>query len=248
MTLAGQRAIITGASRGIGRAIALAFAREGADIAFCHLHDAAGAAEVVAAVTALGRRCSAHDVDVGDTAALKSFIAAAEAELGGCDILLNNAGFNIRGPIGTISEADFDAMIAVHLKAMYFAAQAVLPGMVARGAGRIINIASQLAFKGSANAVLYCAAKAGIVGFTRALAREVAPQGVLVNAIAPGPVETPLTAQNGPDWAANFAARLPLGRVGQVEDIAPTAVLLAGPGGAFYVGACLSPNGGDQMH
>jgi 3-oxoacyl-[acyl-carrier protein] reductase len=143
----------------------------------------------------------------------------------------------------------FERMMAVHVRAAFFAARHVWPGMAARGGGRIITTASQLAFKGAANSVPYCMAKAALVGMTRALAREGAPKGILVNAIAPGPVMTDLTAQNGPDWAARIGAALPIGRVGKVEEIAASALLLASsPGGDFFVGATISPNGGDEMH
>ncbi len=247
--LAGQVAIITGGSRGIGRAIALLFAREGADIAFCHLDDEAGAAPVVAQITALGRRALAASVDVANLPALRAFIAQAEAQLGPCDILVNNAGLNLRGPIGTITEEMFDRVMNVHVKASFFAAQAVWDGMAARGRGRIITTASQLGLKGAPNIVPYCTAKAALIGFTRALAHEGAPKGILVNAIAPGPVATDLTAQLGEDWAARTGAKLPIGRIGQPEEIAAAALLLASsPGGDFFVGATLSPNGGDIMH
>ena len=247
--LAGQVAIITGGSRGIGRAIALLFAREGADIAFCHLRDAEGAADVAQQVRALGRRAFAADADVADLPALRAFIAAAEAALGPCDVLVNNAGLNLRGAIETITEEMFDRVMSVHVRASFFAAQAVWAGMAARGRGRIITTASQLAFKGAPNIVPYCTAKAALVGMTRALAREGAPKGILVNAIAPGPVVSDLTAQLGPDWAEKTGANLPLGRVGQPEEIAAAALLLASsPGGDFFVGATLSPNGGDVMH
>jgi 3-oxoacyl-[acyl-carrier protein] reductase len=248
-TLAGQVAIITGGSRGIGRAIAILFAREGADIAFCHLHDAEGATEVANAIEALGRRAFHASLDVGELPALRAFIAGAEAALGPCDVLVNNAGINLRGPIEQVTEEMFDRVMSVHVRASFFAAKAVWPGMVARGRGRIITTASQLAFKGGAGIVPYCTAKAALVGMTRALAREGAPKGILVNAVAPGPVETDLTAQLGPDWAERTGAGLPLGRVGQPEEIAAAALLLASsPGGDFFVGATLSPNGGDVMH
>ena len=248
-TLQGQVAIITGASRGIGRAIALLFAREGADIAFCHLHDEAGAAEVADSITAMGRRAFHLALDVADLPALRGFIAEAQATLGPCDILVNNAGINLRGPITSITEAMFDRVLDVHVKASFFATQAVWEGMVARGRGRIITTASQLGFKGAPNIVPYCTAKAALIGFTRALAYEGAPLGILVNAIAPGPVATDLTAQLGPEWAGRVAEKLPLGRVGQPEEIAHAALLLASsPGGDFFVGATLSPNGGDVMH
>lgn len=185
---------------------------------------------------------------MGETAAIAAFAKAAEAALGPCDVLLNNAGLNLRAPFGEITEADYDRVMGVHLKGMFFMAQAVYPGMVARGGGRILNIASQLGLKGAPGIVTYCAAKAGIIGFTRALAHEAGPKGVLVNAIAPGPIETDLTRQRGPAWRAEIEGRLPLRRLGRVEEVAATAVLLAGPGGSYYCGATLSPNGGDVMH
>ena len=241
-------AIVTGASRGIGRATALLLAENGFDIAFNHLADAARAAEVAAAIGGLGRRVFHAEADMADPAAIRAFAAAVQAALGAPDVLVNNAGINIRGPFETYAEADFDQVMAVHVKGMFLMAQAVYPAMLARGAGRIINMSSQLAFKGQEELVPYCMAKAAILGFTRALAREAAPRGVLVNAVAPGPVTTDLTAARGPEWSAAMAATLPVRRMGTPGDIAQTIALLAGPGGAFYVGACLSPNGGDVMH
>lgn len=246
--LAGQVAIITGGSRGIGGAIARAFARAGADIAFCHLDDAEGAAATAAAIAALGRRVHHEAFDVADTARLRAFIAAAEAALGPPDILVANAGLNIRGAFETVSEDVFRRILDVHVMHTVTAAQAVYPGMVARGRGRIITLSSQLAFKGAVNIVPYCAAKGAILSFTRALALEAAPHGVRVNSIAPGPIDTAMTQARGPEWRAAIEASLPIGHLGVPEDIAATALLLAGPGGNFYVGACLSPNGGDVMH
>jgi 3-oxoacyl-[acyl-carrier protein] reductase len=239
---------VTGGSRGIGRACAIAFAEAGADVAICHLGDEAEARTLVQAVTARGRRGFQMEADMGNTAAIRAFATAAAAALGPCDILLNNAGLNRRAPFGEITEADYDRVMDVHLKGMFFMAQAVYPGMVARGGGRILNIASQLGLKGAPGIVTYCAAKAGIIGFTRALAHEAGPKGVLVNAIAPGPIETDLTRQRGAEWRAEIEGRLPLRRLGRVEEVAATAVLLAGPGGSYYCGATLSPNGGDIMH
>jgi 3-oxoacyl-[acyl-carrier protein] reductase len=246
--LSGKIAWVTGGSRGIGRACAIAFAEAGADVAICHLGDEAEARTLVQAVTARGRRAFQMEADMGETAAIRAFAQAAEAALGPCDVLLNNAGLNIRAPFGEITEADYDRVMGVHLKGMFFMAQAVYPAMVARGGGRIINIASQLGLKGAPGIVTYCAAKAGIIGFTRALAHEAGPKGVLVAAIAPGPIETDLTKQRGPAWRAEIEGRLPLGRLGRVEEVAATAMLLAGPGGGYYCGATLSPNGGDVMH
>ncbi len=246
--LSGQIALITGGSRGIGRATALAFAGAGADIGFCHIDDDATVAATEADIRALGRRVISAHVDVADIAAGRRFAALVEATLGPVDILFNNAGANIRKPFEQMTEADFDRVVDVHLKGMFFMAQNVYPGMLARGRGCIINVASQLGIKGGPNIAPYCAAKAGIAGFTRALAWEAAPRGIRVNAIAPGPIDTDLVRGNPADWLEAFKARLPAGRFGTVEEIAATALLLAGPHGGYYVGATLSPNGGDVMH
>lgn len=246
--LKGQVAIVTGGSKGIGGAIVRAFAEAGADISFCHLDDPRGEAETIAAVNGFGRRVHAENFDVADSARLRAFIAASEAALGPPDILVANAGINIRGPLGELTEEILDRVLAVHLKHTFVACQAVLPGMMSRKRGRIITLSSQLAFKGAANLTPYTAAKGAILSFTRSLSLEAAPHGVRVNSIAPGPVETDLTRLRGPEWKAMIEASLPSGRLGRPEEIAATALLLAGPGGDFYIGACLSPNGGDVMH
>ncbi|HQT77736.1 MAG TPA: 3-oxoacyl-ACP reductase family protein [Rhodopila sp.] len=248
MKLKDQVALITGGSRGIGRATALLFAQEGADIAFCHLQDDAQAEITAAEIRALGRRAMHRSVDVADIAATRAFAQAVTAAFGPIDILFNNAGMNIRKPFPDYTEAEFDRIVSVHLKGMFFMAQAVYPAMVARGQGCIINVASQRGLKGAVNAAPYSAAKAGIIGLTRALSWEAAPKGVRVNAIAPGPIETDLTATMDPADRQAFIDSLPAGRFGRPEEIAATALLLAGPEGGFYVGATLSPNGGDVMY
>jgi 3-oxoacyl-[acyl-carrier protein] reductase len=248
MQLDGQVALITGGTRGIGRATALLFAQHGADIAFCHMDEVPVAEATAQELAMLGRRVVHARVDVSDVAAARDFAADAAARLGAVDILFNNAGINVRKPFTDVTEADWDRVMDVHAKGMFFLAQAVFPAMAKRGRGCIINVASQLAFKGAPEIIPYCAAKAAIVGFTRALAHAAAPLGVRVNAIAPGPVDTDLLRQRGDAFLAQFAAVLPARRIGTPEEIAATALLLAGPHGGFYVGACLSPNGGDVMH
>lgn len=248
MQLAGQVALVTGGSRGIGRATALAFARAGADIGFCHLDDDDRAVQTAVEIAALGRRVVQRGCDVADTAAGRAFAAWVAEQLGPVDILFNNAGSNIRKPFEQVTEADFDTILDTHLRGMFFMAQNVYPAMLARGRGCIINIASQLGIKGAPESAPYCAAKAGIAGFTRALAWEAAPRGVRVNAIAPGPIDTDLVRRHPVEWREAFAARLPARRLGTADEIAATALLLAGPQGGFYVGATLSPNGGDVMY
>jgi 3-oxoacyl-[acyl-carrier protein] reductase len=248
MKLAGQVALVTGGSRGIGRATALAFAAEGADIAFCHLDDGPKADETASELRALGRRAIHRSLDVVDIAATRAFAEETVGALGTIDILFNNAGMNIRKKFEDYTEADYDRVLDVHVKGMFFMAQAVYPAMAARGRGCIINVASQRGIKGAVNSTPYCAAKAAIIGFTRALACEAAPKGVRVNAIAPGPIVTDLTATMAPEDRQAFIEALPVHRFGRPEEIVATALLLAGPEGGFYVGATLSPNGGDVMY
>jgi 3-oxoacyl-[acyl-carrier protein] reductase len=245
--LGGRRALITGASRGIGAAIALAFADEGCDIAFCHLGDGEKAAEVKRAIEDRGRTSFVADCDVSDEVAVPVMVAGARKALGGIDILVNNAGHSAEKSFEDLSVKDWDRMIAVHLRGTFLASRACYGAMCKRGWGRIINIASQHALKGTLGKVHYCAANAGIIGLTKALAREGAPSGVLVNAVAPGPVETDLLGSLSDEWRAAKLAELPLGRFAGPEEIAPTAVMLASEGGAYYVGQTLSPNGGDIM-
>ncbi|MCX7384186.1 MAG: 3-oxoacyl-ACP reductase FabG [Alphaproteobacteria bacterium] len=248
MMFTDQVALVTGGSRGIGRATALAFAENGADIAFCHLGDDEKATETANEIKAFGRRVFVASLDVSDISVARQFAEDVEAALGPVSILFNNAGANIRKPFEEVTEEDYDSILDVHLKGMFFMAQTVYRGMLARGSGCIINVASQLGIKGGPNIAAYCAAKAGIAGFTRALAWEAAPRGIRVNAIAPGPIDTDLVRRNPVEWQEAFKARLPSGRFGTPEEIAATALLLAGPHGGYYVGATLSPNGGDVMY
>jgi 3-oxoacyl-[acyl-carrier protein] reductase len=243
--LANRTALVTGGSRGIGAMIVESFAREGADVIFCHDGDEEGASAVVAKVEATGRRVRSARCDVADPVAVDAFFADVERDFGRVDILVNNAGISGETPFESISLAAFERMVSVSLLGPFRFAQLAAPAMRRRRWGRIINIASQLAYKGAPGLVHYCAAKAGVVGMTRALAIELAPDGVLVNAIAPGLVDTRLNEGLSADWKARKLSEIPLGRMGRPQDIAPTAVLLASSDGDFYVGQTLSPNGGD---
>jgi 3-oxoacyl-[acyl-carrier protein] reductase len=245
--LEGRIALITGGSRGIGAAVARAFAAEGAAVALIHLGDGANAEKLVAEIEAKGRSARSCEADVADPEAVAEATARVETGLGPVDILVNCAGIVDEAPFEAITLAAWDRMIAVHLRGTFLVAQAVYPGMRARGFGRIINLASQVAYKGMAGLTHYCAAKAGIIGLTRALALEAAPHGVTVNAIAPGPTDTDILLGMSPEWRARKMAELPIGRFARPAEIAPTALLLASDDGAFYVGQTLSPNGGDVM-
>jgi 3-oxoacyl-[acyl-carrier protein] reductase len=245
--LAERTALITGGSRGIGRAIALAFAAEGCDIAFCHVGDVEQAAQTCEHIQHYGQQAISIDCDVSDEQAVNAMVSRVTHDLGHIDIVVNCAGISGDNSFESLTVAQWDRMINVHLRGTFLVTHACYPAMMERGWGRIINIASQLAYKGAPRLTHYCAAKAGIIGFTRALAYEGAPHGVLVNAIAPGPVDTDLLKVLSEEWRQMKLAQLPLKRFGKPEEIAPTALLLASEDGSFYVGQTLSPNGGDVM-
>ena len=243
--LDGRTALVTGGARGIGEAIARAFVREGAAVAI--LDRRLDAAKATADTLAAKGKAVAVAADVSDEAAVKSAVESATKALGRIDILVNNAGIDTTSLVVEMPTAMWDEMIAVNLRSVFLCTRAVLPGMIARKFGRIISTSSQLAHKGAAEMAHYAAAKAGVIGFTRSLAYEVARDGVTVNAICPGPIDTELFRDLPEAWRKRKLAELPIGRAGSVEEIAPTAVMLASDEGAYYVGATLNPNGGDVM-
>jgi 3-oxoacyl-[acyl-carrier protein] reductase len=244
--LKGKKAVVTGGARGIGRAIVLAFANEGADVSIIDQNEELA---VKTAKDAADRGISAFAMtaDVSDESSVTKALHEAERSLGSVDILVNNAGIGDSVRLVNMSVEAWDRMIAVNLRSAFLCTRVVLPGMISRRWGRIISTSSQLAHKGGVELVHYCAAKAGILGFTRALAYEVAEFGITVNAICPGPIETDLSAGLSEEWRARKRAEVPLGRFGTVDEIAPTAVLLASDEGSYYTGASLNPNGGDVM-
>lgn len=242
--LDGRVAIVTGAATGLGRGIAMLYAAEGADVAVLD-RNGPGADAVAQAIRDLGRRSASVQVDVSDEASVKAAIAAAIAALGPPDILVNNAGIATVSLLEDMQTAMWDEMIRVNLSSVFFCTRAVLPHMRARKYGRIINISSQLAHKGGEGMAHYAAAKAGILGLTRSLAYEVTRDNIAVNAICPGPLLTDMRLP--PEWAAKKQGELVIGRQGRVEEVAPTALLLATEEAAFYVGATFNPNGGDIM-
>ena len=247
LRLQGQTAIVAGGSRGIGRGIALTLAAEGADIAFCHYRDNDKAKETVSEIENLGRKCFASECDVSSVSAIKEFYQGAKAALGDFDILVNNAGHNITENFEDISEESFSRMLDVHVKGTFFMTQTVYRDMKLQGSGRIINITSQLAYKGAGTLTHYCAAKGANTTFTRALALECAGTGVLVNAVAPGVTNTDLLTPLSDELLDTLKAAIPLDRFAEVEEIAPAVAFLASPEGSFFHGSCISPNGGEVM-
>jgi 3-oxoacyl-[acyl-carrier protein] reductase len=244
--LTNQIALITGAGRGIGRAIALKFAAAGADIV-CADCNAENAQKVAGEVRALGRKAWAQTVDV---AAAASVAAAAEkilAETGKVDILVNNAGVTRDGLLMRMSEADWDTVLSINLKGAFLFTQALSRAFLKQRSGRIINISSVIGLIGNAGQCNYAASKAGLLGLTKAAAKEFASRGVTVNALAPGFIETDMTASLSAELKAGMLDRIPLKRLGRPDDIAEGALFLAGPGAAYITGQVLAIDGGMVM-
>lgn len=244
--LSGKKTLVTGAARGIGHAIAIAFAKEGADVAVLDLKKDA-AERTTAEVRQLGVNAVAVAADVSNEEQVKRAIAEVQSAFGRIDVLVNNAGIDTTSTVEKMPTSMWDEMMAVNLRSIFLCTREVLPGMIQRKWGRIISTSSQLAHKGAAEMAHYAAAKAGVIGFTRSLAYEVARDGVTVNAICPGPVDTELFRNIPEDWRKRKLAELPIGRAGRVDEIAPAAVLLASDEGSYFVGASINPNGGDYM-
>ena len=241
-----QIAVVTGAGRGIGRAIALKFAAAGADVA-CISRTLENAEKVAAEVRALGRRAWAHAVDVSDPLAVATAAEKILAEAGRVDILVNNAGITRDGLLMRMSEADWDAVLDTNLKGAFVMTKAFTRAFLKQRSGRIINVASVIGLIGNAGQCNYAASKAGLIGFTKSVARELASRGVTANALAPGFIETDMTAELKPELTAELLKQIPLARLGQSEDIAEAALFLAGPGARYITGQVLAVDGGMVM-
>jgi NAD(P)-dependent dehydrogenase (short-subunit alcohol dehydrogenase family) len=243
----GQVAWITGSGRGMGRAHAELLAARGADIV---IHDVleGEAAAAAAAVRALGRRAIVSNADVTDVAAMRALAAQAERELGAVDVLVNNAGIGQHLSIEEITPEHYQRMFDIHVKGSFFCGQAVIPGMKARRRGRIINISSIWGMVGANTASHYCAAKAAVLGLTKAWAKELAPWNILVNAVNPGGVmtEMPIRVQ-GMEKIREKEKKVPLGRWAQPEEISEAVAFLASDEAAFITGQAISPNGGETI-
>ena len=239
-------ALVTGSGSGIGRAIAEKLGKQGERVVVNDLRGEA-ADEVVTGIKESGGEASAAPGDVSDVEDVDRILAAAREAYGSPEILVNNAGFLQQRRFVDLTVEDFDRMIAVHLRGTFLCTRAVLPEMLSRGSGIVVNVASQLGQIGGVELCHYSSAKAGIIGLTKSLAREVSAQGVRVNAVAPGPINTELVLGLSEEWRDAKAAELPLGRFGEPEEVAETVAFLVSDGAALYVGQTLGPNSGDVM-
>ena len=241
--LTGKRALVTGANTGIGQAIAVALAEAGADVA---LAGRSAPDETLAMIAATGRKAVDLRADLSSTAPVQGLVEAAVGALGGLDILVNNAGIIRRNDLADFTEEDWDAVVDTNLKTLFFLSQAAARVMAGQGAGKIINIASLLSFQGGIRVPSYAAAKSGVAGLTRAMANELAPKGVQVNAIAPGYIATNNTAALQADETRNrqIMERIPAGRWGSPADIAGAAVFLASGASDYVTGHILAVDGG----
>jgi len=247
-TLAGKRALVTGAAAGIGRAISIALAREGARVALVDRASLAEGNAVAAEIAALGGNAFALQCDVSNEREVLALFEAAVPRLGGLDILVNNAGILIEKPLLDTTVTDFQRLIGVNLLGAFLVGREAIRAMRDQGVGgRVINVASELAYLGREGCSIYCASKGGILSMTRSWAREFAPR-ILVNALAPGPTDTAMLGADTttPESLAKDMQN-PLGRIAQPEEIASAALFLAGPGATFMTGQCISPNGGAVM-
>ena len=246
--LAGRIVLVTGSSRGIGAEVALKAAAEGASVAV-HYHRSAVAAEaIVARARSLGVESDAFAADVADGAQAERLVAAVIERFGRIDGLVNNAGQTLVGPFLEIQPAQWNEVIATDLTAAYHTCRAVLPSMVERGSGAIVNIASRLGQMGLAETAAYSAAKAGLIGLTRALAREFGPHGIRVNAVAPGVTVTGMTTDLVESEEGRRRLRdMPLGRYGRADEVADSVIFLLSDAASLFLGQTLNPNAGGYM-
>jgi 3-oxoacyl-[acyl-carrier protein] reductase len=244
--LANQIAVVTGAGRGIGRAIALGFAAEGADVV-CVSRTAENAEKVAAEVRQAGRKAWAAAVDVSDAGAVTAAAEKILSDPGRVDILVNNAGVTKDGLLMRMSDEDWDAVVDTNLKGAFLFTRALTRAFLKQRSGRIINISSVIGLMGNAGQANYAASKAALIGFTKSIAREFGSRGITANAIAPGFIETDMTAVLNEAMRAELLKRIPLGGFGQPQDIANAALFLAGPQARYVTGQVLTVDGGMVM-
>lgn len=244
--LTNQVAVVTGAGRGIGRAIALKFAAEGADVV-CVSRTRENSEKVADEIRASGRKAWAHAVDVADTAGVSAAAERILAEAGKVDILVNNAGVTRDGLLMRMSDNDWDVVLDTNLKGAFLVTKAFCRAMIKARAGRIINLSSVIGLIGNPGQCNYSASKAGLIGFTQSAARELASRGITVNAIAPGFIETDMTAELKPEMREALLKQIPLGCLGSADDIAGAALYLASPAARYVTGQVLTVDGGMVM-
>jgi len=246
-TLEGKKALVTGGSRGIGRAIALELARQGADVAVNYARNTEAATQVVAEIETLGRSAVALPADVGDFDKAAALVKAAIKALGRLDVLVNNAGITRDTLLLRMQEADWDEVLRVNLKGVFNTSKAAVRSMMRQRAGRIINISSVSGLMGQVGQANYSAAKAGMIGLTKSMAREFAARGITVNAVAPGLITTDMTAALDEELREQMRSLIPLGRFGVAEDVAHVVAFLASDAAAYITGAVLPVDGGLSM-
>ena len=242
--LDGKRALVTGASRGIGRAIALRLAAEGAGVVVNYHSGEDEAASVVSEITASGGRAIAFQASVASAEEANRLVDATVEALGGIDILVNNAGITRDNLLMRLSEDDWDAVLDTNLKGAFLCTKAAIRPMLRQRSGRIVNMSSIVAITGNPGQANYTAAKAGLIGFTKTIAREVASRGITVNALAPGFIETQMVEAIPEDLRKQILERIPLGQFGTPDDVARSVVFLASDDGAYITGQVIGIDGG----
>ena len=247
MRLEGRNAVVTGGSRGIGRAICLELARQGANIVFSYAGNTAAAEETLSQLREVGIKAIALQGDVADGQAAKALADTAVKELGSLDILVNNAGITRDGLAMTLKEEDFDAVVDTNLKGAFLCMKAAVRPMMKARYGRIVNLTSVVALRGNPGQINYCASKAGLIGMTKSLAKELGSRGVTVNAVAPGFIDTDMTAAMPESARQAMLDTIPLSRPGQPEDVARAVAFLASDEAAYITGQVLCVDGGMAM-
>lgn len=247
MNFTGRTAVVTGGSRGLGRAVCLELAKGGAGITLCYAGNEAAAQETVAACRSLGAEALAVRCDVADAAQVKNLMDTAAKSFGHIDILVNNAGITRDGLAVMMKEADFDAVMNTNLKGAFLCMKTAARLMMKQRYGRIVNLSSVVGLRGNAGQVNYAASKAGVIGMTKSMAKELAARGITVNAVAPGFIDTDMTAAMPESARAAALASIPLGRLGAAEDVARAVAFLAGEASGYITGQVLAVDGGMAM-